>query len=314
MCDQLLNFSFRHTALGASLKTNKTGIIMKLLSYGLDLRMEPRLAFSLRGYAVDVMRASLWMKEDRNAQDFLKLASSMELTLKEWGHLYPLLKRLEEAFQTIDITGLTIYNRSLGMLEADIVFFAPVPNPPSLRYFNVFNPEKSAAFIFGNTQTLLGHRQTQPFSGLLAQAEIAAILGYGDSGLDVAGYSIVNNWFDPQQQGNDGLSLGLATSMGPYFVPAEELEPRKLGKGFSLDLQISVNEKPVAEGHFKEMNLSFAEMLMEAQKTNLQKADVICSGSPLKPDSSFQLKNGDCINIEIQALGVLSNPIGNSNS
>jgi len=285
---------------------------MKLLSYGLDLGLEPRLAFSLRGYAVDVMRASLWMKADRNAQDFLRLASSMELTLKEWGHSYPLLKRLEEAFQSIDIAGLTIYNRALGMAETDIVFFAPVPKPPSMRYFNVFNNDNSKRFSFGNTQTLLGHGQAHPYSGLIAQAEMAAILGNGDSGLHIAGYSIVNNWFDPQQQGNDGLSLGLATSAGPYLVPAEELEPHKLGKGFSLDLQISVNKSTHTGARFNDMNLSFAEMLAEAQKTNLQAADIICSGSPIKPESSLLLKKGDSIDIEIQALGVLSSSVGNA--
>jgi hypothetical protein len=285
---------------------------MKLLSYGLDLRMEPRLAFSLKGHAIDVMRASLWMKENRQAQDFLKLASSMELTLKEWGQSYPLLKRLEEAFQTIDIAGLTIFNRSLGMPEADIVFFAPVPHPPGMRYFNVFNEDNSKGFIFGNTQTLLGHGQAHSHSGLIAQAEMAAIIGNGDTGLDIAGYTIVNNWLDPQQLGNDGLALGLATSLGPYFIPAAELEPHKLGKGFSLDFQMSVNKKTGSIGSFKDMNLSFAEMLAEAQKTKLQAADIICSGSPLKPDSSLPLKNGDSIDIEIQALGVLSSSVGNS--
>ena len=60
---------------------------MKLLSYGLDRRMEPRLAFSLRGYAIDVMRASLWMKEDRLDEDSNELITFLKDSIMSFAHI-----------------------------------------------------------------------------------------------------------------------------------------------------------------------------------------------------------------------------------
>ncbi|MCF7903957.1 MAG: hypothetical protein K9M49_02270 [Candidatus Marinimicrobia bacterium] len=149
---------------------------MKILSYGLDQRMEPRLAFFLRGHVVDVMRASLWMKEDRGAQDFLNLASSMRLALEDWGRSYRLLKELEEAFLSVELEGLSVYKRPISLPETEVVFFAPIPDPPSLRHFNAFGENPISHFAFGNTQTLLGHRQALTVNGLAPQGEVAAII------------------------------------------------------------------------------------------------------------------------------------------
>ena len=132
---------------------------MKLLSYGLEHRMDPRLAFSLNGYAVDVMRAALWMKENKGAQDFLNLPSSMKIALEDWSRSLSLLKDLENAFLSVGFEQLNIYGRAVAIPESDIVFFAPVPDSSSLRYFQSFHSDNLSSFEFGNTQTLLGHQQ-----------------------------------------------------------------------------------------------------------------------------------------------------------
>ncbi len=290
---------------------------MKLLSYGLDHRMEPRLAISLKGYAVDVMRASLWMKENRKALDYLNLPSSMKLALQDWNRSFALLKNLEEALKGIDdLSSLSIYDRPVALLEPDIVFFAPVHDPPSLRYFHAFEKNDRSGFSFGNTQTLLGHLQKLTHSGLTAQAEMAAIVARnGDGGnLEIAGYCIVNNWLDIGGSYNrDGASSGVATSLGPYLVTADEIEPHKLGRGFNLDLQVRINGNPVIEGRFKDMKLNFLEMTGQSEKTRVLAGDVFCSGSPLNPNSNPVLKHNDHIEVEIQALGVLSTSVASVN-
>jgi len=284
---------------------------MKLLSYGLDHRMEPRLAFSMRGQAVDVMRASLWMKEDRGAMDFLNLASSMKLALENWERSFSLLKELESAFFNIDFEGLSIYDRTLALSEHEIVFFAPVPDPPSLRYFQAFPQDDSSGFVFGNTQSLLGHQQALTHDHLSIRAELAAFLAVNRTGeyCRIAGYSIVNNWLDPALPDNQGLSQGQASSLGPYFVTADELESHKLGRGFSLELQVRINGQHVAEGRFRDMQIGFEEMIAMAQPTHLQAGDVFCSGTPVRSGQNIGSTRGDHIEVEIQVLGTLATDV-----
>jgi len=279
---------------------------MKLLSYGLDHHMEPRLAFSLNGYAIDVMRASLWMKENYKAQDYLNLPSSMSLLLQNWEQSFPLLENLVQAFHSLEYSKLSIYDRPVSLPETDIVFFAPVPNPPSLRYFSAFS--ETRGFRFGNTQTLLGNNQPVAHSSLTLQGEMCAVMGGKDTNLEIAGYCIANNWINYQAGLNDGLSLGLATSLGPYLVSADELEGHKLGNSFSLDMQIRVNGKAVSESRFRNMTVGFEEMIRSAGPTHVQAGDIFCSGSPADLDNLKPRQADDQIEIEIQVLGTLTTP------
>ena len=281
---------------------------MKLLSYALDYRMEPRLAFSLGGQAIDVMRASLWMKEDRNAQEYLNLASSMKLTLEAWSRSFSLLAQLEEAFRNVDTSGLSIHARPVALAEDDIVFFAPIPDPPSIRFFNAVVDESPDTFDFGQTQTLLGHRQALTPIGLSPRGEIAAIVATSKNSEnpEIAGYTIVNNWTAAQEKasGKTGFALGQATTLGPYLVTADQVDTLKIGAGFNMDLQISVNGQTEVDTRLKEMNFSFADMLEYSRSSHVGAGDILCSGSPSKRDLVFS--GGQKIDIEIQALGTLT--------
>ena len=280
---------------------------MKLLSYGLDHHMEPRLAFSVRGYAVDVMRASLWMKENRNITDYLSLPSTMKLALQDWTKSFGLLKNLEEAIQRINFDSQNIYGRPLALPENDIAFFAPIPDPPCLRYF--FASESSATFLFGNTQTLLGHNQEITQTGLSMRGEMGAVIAGKGVDLEIAGYCAVNNLFDAEINPNEGLAHGIATSLGPYLVTADEMESHKLGNGFNLDMQIRKNGTVLSEGRFNKMDQSFPEMIKQALITRVQAGDIFCSGSPINESPDTISNPGDLMEIEIQVLGTLVTPV-----
>lgn len=281
---------------------------MKLLSYGLDYSMEPRLAFSLGGQAIDVMRASLWMKADRNAQDYLNLASSMKLVLEDWQRSFSLLSQLEEAFRNIDTAGLTIHGRPLALAEDDIVFSPPISDPSSIRFYNAFVDESPEYFDFGQTQTLLGHQQDLKPGGLSPRGEIAAVIAAskGSENPEIAGYTIVNNWTAVQEKasGKTGFALGQATTLGPYFVTADKVDSLKIGNGFNMDMQISLNGHTKVDTRLKEMNFSFKDMLEQASTTHVGAGDIFCSGSPSKRD--LVLIAGQRIDVEIQALGTLA--------
>ena len=282
---------------------------MKLLSYGLDRRMEPRLAFSLRGFAVDVMRASLWMKEDRNAQDFLNLASSLRLALEDWGRSFSLLKELEDAFQSLAFENLSVYKRPVAMPESDIVYFPPLADPPAIRFFHAFSSQASSLFEFGQAQTLHGHRASLKHAGLTPQGEISAVIAADKEGgtPQIAGYAAFNNWVDMDQEG--GLATGKASSMGPWFISADEMEPHKMGTGFNLDMQLRVNGQAEKDGRFSKMAYSFTQMLEIAAQTGIKAGDILCSGSPLDSSNLPKTSRADVIDLEIQVLGVLNTPI-----
>lgn len=283
---------------------------MKLLSYALEHRMEPRLAFSLNGYAVDVMRAALWMKAERKAQDYLNLPSSLRLALEDWPRTRALLSDLIEVFQSLELSQLKAYDRQVAMPETEIAFFSPVPDPPGLRHFQAFGPTSEKGFSFGNTQTLLGHGQALEISGLHPSLEMAAIAANPRSGQDpeIAGFCVVNNWYDPQAQDDDfGGRWGLATSLGPYLVTADEIENQKMGLGYTLEAQIMHDRSASATGHFKDMQLSFQDMFRLAQRTRIQAGDLFFSGSPLALTQT--LENASLVEVEIQSLGQLSTPI-----
>lgn len=281
---------------------------MKLLSYALDYRMEPRLGFSLGGQAIDVMRASLWMKEDRNAQDFLNLASTMKLTLENWQRSFSLLAQLEDAFRNIDTTGLKTHGRPVALAEDDIVFFSPIPDPPSMRFFNAYTDESPEYFDFGQTQTLLGHRQELTAPGLSPRGEVAAIIAatkYSEN-REIAGYTIVNNWTAVHEKasGKTGFALGQATTLGPYLVTSDQVDTLKIGNGFNMDMQISLSGQTEVDIRLKDTNFSFADMLEFAGSTHVGAGDLLCSGSPSKRDLAVGV--GQKIDIEIQALGKLT--------
>lgn len=281
---------------------------MKLLSYGLDHRMEPRLAFSLNGFAVDVMRASLWMKSNRGAQDFLTLPSSMRLLLEDWTRNQHLLQELIKALKGQDLGSMTTHGRPVAMEESDIVFFPPVPDPPTLRHFQTFQPKASRQFHFGNAQTLYGHGQALAVQGLTPLPEIGMITARPDSAKrpEVAGFCGVNNWMAPQARGQSGSELGVATSMGPYLVTADQLKDHEFRMGLRMDVEITGANGPGLSGSFAEMDLGFSDMLKLAENTAIKAGDVFCSGSPFDMEILSKLETP--IKIDFEGLGILNTP------
>jgi len=203
---------------------------MKLLSYGLDHRMEPRLAFALNGYVVDVMRAALWMKTQRGAREFLSLPATMQHALEDWPATLQLLQALQESFQELELDRLRAYDRAVALPEDAVAWFAPVPQPPALRFFQSFS-DQPLHFRFGQTQTLLGHQQDLTHAGLEPRVAMAAVLAVApnSSQAEIAGYCILTHWIN-RKSNNPGLQLGTATTLGPCLVTADELDHLRLGK------------------------------------------------------------------------------------
>ena len=123
-----------------------------------------------------------------------------------------------------------------------------------------------------------------------------------------------------------------ATAIGPYLVTLEELEefevPAKenhTGKTWNLKMKCTINGVQVSEGNLSDMNWTFAELIERASYgATLYPGDVIGSGTvgtgcflelngtgKLNDENYTEqwLQDGDVIEMEVEALGILSNTI-----
>lgn len=156
----------------------------------------------------------------------------------------------------------------------------------------------------------------------------------------IAGYMIMNDFSARTLQMEEmKLNLGpakgkdFATTIGPYLVTTDELEQYKIetssGNKYDLQMKAFHNGKQVSSGNLKDMNWTFAEIIERASYgVEIFPGDVIGSGTvgtgcylelngtwaieakqKGKEFSQVWLKEGDMIELEIDALGRLKNRI-----
>lgn len=155
----------------------------------------------------------------------------------------------------------------------------------------------------------------------------------------IGGYMIMNDLSARTLQMEEmKLNLGpakgkdFATVIGPMLVTPDELEPYKIapkkdhvGNAYNLDMKCWVNGKQVSQGNFGDMDWTFAEIVERCSYgAQLYPGDVIGSGTVGtgcflelngtgkldNPDYQEQwLQPGDVVEMEIEALGKLSNTI-----
>ncbi len=123
-----------------------------------------------------------------------------------------------------------------------------------------------------------------------------------------------------------------ATTIGPWLVTLDELEEFEIapkeghtGKNWNLNMTCSVNGVQVSEGNLGDMDWTFAEIIERASYgVDLYPGDIIGSGTVgtgcflelngtgKLNDSNFEeqwLKDGDVVEMNIDALGELKNTI-----
>ena len=154
------------------------------------------------------------------------------------------------------------------------------------------------------------------------EAELAAIIGKRArrvskiQALDhVAGYSCFNDGSirDYQfmtTQWTMGKNFDASGSFGPLFVSADELAPGAVG----LRIQSRLNGRILQDANTSDMVFSVAETVsLLSGCCTLEPGDVIVMGTPAgvgfvrKPP--LWMKEGDVIEVEIERIGILRNPI-----
>ncbi|MCZ4585967.1 fumarylacetoacetate hydrolase family protein [Rhodococcus opacus] len=229
---------------------------------------------------------------------------------------------------------------------------APIPNPPTVRDFMTFEQHVEGAlkaidpaatipdqwylaptFYFTNPYSIRGPQddvelppRTQRFD---FELELAAVVGrpgrdiaVEDAEQHVAGFLILNDWSARDVQFAEmQVRLGpckgkdTATTLGPFFVTPDELEPYRKGNAYDLTATARVNGQVIGQDNWSNMNFSYAQMLAYASRAaDVRTGDVLGSGTigggclaehwGQGEDSLPPLREGDVVELEVEHLGV----------
>lgn len=152
------------------------------------------------------------------------------------------------------------------------------------------------------------------------EGELTAVIGKRayyveeEDALDyVAGYTIINDVSARclQAQGLLTISKGYETfcPMGPWMVTADEIPDPQ-----TLTVKTYINEREVCTAHTSEMLFNIRQFIASLSRVfPLEPGDVLATGSPPGPgmyhDPPLLAVPGDTMRVEIEKIGVLSNPV-----
>src|SRR6267143_2971936 len=272
---------------------------------------------------------------------------SLDLLLGDWEQGLPLARSVLERART---AGSKYPNlASAWHPRARVTLHAPVSRPPTIRDFYAFEahvknargrrsllvpPEwyEFPAFYFSNPGSLVGDGAPVPkpswTEALDYELELACLVGTSARSVPadrwrsvVAGFTILNDWSARDVQRKE-MAIGLgpakgkdfATSLGPALVTLDELEPKRRGEQFDLEMEARVNGATLSRGNAKDMHYTFGQMIARAsQDVYLFPGDVIGSGTvgsgcllELGEKVHPWLKPGDEVVLEIERLGTLT--------
>jgi 2-keto-4-pentenoate hydratase/2-oxohepta-3-ene-1,7-dioic acid hydratase in catechol pathway len=196
-------------------------------------------------------------------------------------------------------------------------------------------------FYFTNPHALYGPGRPVPKPALCHaldfEMEVGVVLGRGGTSLSeseardaIFGYTIVNDWSARDLQSRE-MQVGLgpakgkdfATSIGPWIVTADEVEPFHDADGF-LDLGCTayVNGERIGHDRLAHMHWTFPQMIAYASRDSVVLAgDLLASGTTggggclaeLWGRNGTQtpppLQPGDEVTIEVEALGSLAGKV-----
>ena len=200
---------------------------------------------------------------------------------------------------------------------------------------------QAPTFYFTNPYALIGAHDDVPVppgSQLLDfELEVAVVVGRDGASLSpeqavdhVFGYSVLNDWSARDLQRREmKVSLGpakgkdSATTLGPWLVTADELEPYRDADGFlALDMRVSVNGIEVGQDLLSNMGWPFEHLIAYASRgTQVRAGDVLGSGTcgnggclaelwgrrgELSPPP---LQPGDVVEMTVEGIGAIRNRV-----
>src|SRR5689334_3167472 len=200
---------------------------------------------------------------------------------------------------------------------------------------------EAPTFYFTNPHALVGAHDDVPVppgSELFDfELEVAAVVGRDGASLtpeqareSIFGYTVLNDWSARDLQAREmKVNLGpakgkdSATTLGPWLVTSDELEPYRDTDGFlALDMRVAVNGTEIGQDLLSNMGWPFEELVAYASRgTEVRAGDVLGSGTcgnggclaelwgtrgeaappPLQP--------GDVVEMTVEGLGTIRNRV-----
>lgn len=280
-----------------------------------------------------------------NAGEYLPVLSEM---LQKEG----MLARHNDRLQRATLEDFLPFRRPLDPTRLN-----PPVRPPSFRDFYSFEQHVRTArsrrglemvaewyeipvFYFSNISEVLGPADPLVKPGeteeLDFELEIAAVIGRAGKDIPleeadshIVGFTVLNDWSARDIQRQE-MKVGLgpakgkdfATSIGPYLVTPDELQPFLLpdqsrGRRYSLSMTAQVNGQEISRGNAADMRWTFAELIVQASRNvTLLPGDLIGSGTVGTgclmefPLGTYPwLQPGDQVRLEIEGVGILNTPI-----
>jgi 2-keto-4-pentenoate hydratase/2-oxohepta-3-ene-1,7-dioic acid hydratase in catechol pathway len=185
-------------------------------------------------------------------------------------------------------------------------------------------------FYFTNPHAIYGPDDEIPFPARSVardfELEVAAIAGPGHS---IFGYTIFNDWSARDLQSREmqvrlGPAKGkdFASSLGPWIVTADELEPGKSDGFLDLWCTAEVNGVEVGRDLLSNMGWTFETMLAHAARDSvIRPGDLLGSGTVGNggclaelwgrngEQSPPPLTDGDVVTLTVEGIGSLTNRV-----
>lgn len=254
-----------------------------------------------------------------------------------WVDLGCELRAALEAGTDLAAAGRAALATGTRLAMAQLTFAPLVPEPGKIICLglNYFDHAKEGGrdkpdypwFFYRGKSSLLAHGQPAlcpKVSGKFDyEAELAVIIGsrvprhvsQADALHHVFGYSCFNDMSvrDFQKrtpQWTIGKNFDATGGFGPVGVTADELAPGAVG----LRIQSRLNGRVMQDANTSDMIFSVAETIaLLAECMTLEPGDAIIMGTPAGVGQArtppVWMKPGDTIEIDIESIGVLSNPI-----
>jgi 2-keto-4-pentenoate hydratase/2-oxohepta-3-ene-1,7-dioic acid hydratase in catechol pathway len=240
---------------------------------------------------------------------------------------------------------------------AEVRLRAPL-QPPTIRDFITFeqhiegmglrrNPTNpvtpqwydAPAFYFSNPYAVVGPHDDVPVPPGCAvfdfELEVGAVIGPAGANLTpeeaeehIAGYVVFNDWSARDIQFKE-MPVGLgpakgkdtATTLGPWLVTADELEPYRRDGRLHCGLSVSVNDVVVGTDSLANMAWRFADLVSYASRgTWVRPGDVLGSGTcgngclaelwnRRGTQNPEPLRVGDLVTMTVEGIGTIRNRV-----
>jgi len=187
---------------------------------------------------------------------------------------------------------------------------------PQTFYDKVYDAERPELFLKSTEARTIGpnkHLNIRSDSEWqIPEPEVGVVI---DKEGEILGYTIGNDMSSRDIEGENPLYLPQAKiwrnscSFGPAIVLAESLPDP-----YDLEIKLRVYRDGIKviedSANTNQLKRSYEELILFLTRDNIIfDGTILLTGTSIVPPNEFTLRDGDCIDIEVPEIGVLTNPI-----